>query len=292
LRIIDISNSAARVRSSNDLLVIESNGSQTTYPFSSVAVLVLSNPQISVTQLALADLVSAGGVVVICDKKFHPAGLLLPIVGNFEQTSRIHSQIFCPQPRLKRSWQTIIKEKILAQSDLLKETTGEDGGLRYLAGIVSSGDAQNVEARAAAIYWRKLLGTSFRRHREDFQNSCLNFGYAILRAATARAICAAGLCPSVGLHHKNQRDAFCLADDLMEPFRPVIDSVVVSIPPEEDFKTNHKNHILQRLVGRFDCDGECRMLFDILAQVSQSLVRVMTDGEEIKIPKVRELRNA
>ncbi len=154
--------------------------------------------------------------------------MLLPLVTHSLQAERFAAQARLAAPVRKRAWQQIVQAKITAQGRLLKERTHNDHGLDAIAKSVKSGDTANVEARAARIYWGKLFGeTVFRRDADgDGLNACLNYGYAILRAVVARSLCGAGLHPSLGIHHHNRYDAFCLADDLMEPFRPLVDREV------------------------------------------------------------------
>ena len=162
-----------------------------------------------------------------------------------------------------------------------------------MAKRVRSGDSGNVEALAAQRYWPRLFGDpEFRRRREgDGPNPLLNYGYAVLRAAVARAICASGLHPSLGLHHGNRYDAFCLADDLMEPFRPIVDGVVAAVVAERGCQTpvdrESKIDILSVLTGRFTIKGENRTLFDWLSSTSASLARIYTGAEEsLELPEL------
>jgi CRISPR-associated protein Cas1 len=160
-----------------------------------------------------------------------------------------------------------------------------------LAAGVRSGDPQNLEARAARIYWKNLFGEDdFRRDPEgEGLNPVLNYGYAVLRAICARALCAAGLHPSLGIHHHNRYDAFCLADDLMEPFRPAVDRVAASLrdtrgaEPELDRET--KRAVLEALLARFTANGESRTLFDWVNRTAQSLAAAIENGEKtLEIP--------
>ncbi|MFH0937841.1 MAG: type II CRISPR-associated endonuclease Cas1 [Planctomycetota bacterium] len=157
---------------------------------------------------------------------------------------------------------------------------------------VHSGDPQNIEAQAARRYWLALFGENFRRDRDaDDQNRLLNYGYAILRATVARAICAAGLHPSLGLHHHNRYDTFCLASDLMEPFRPLVDNVVVQYIRQHGSNAPldkaAKAALLAPITARYTADGESRTLFDLLARVASSLTDVyMEEGKELYLPEL------
>jgi len=169
-----------------------------------------------------------GAAVVVCGPKHLPVGLLLPLQTHTEVVWRIDDQIAAPRPLLKRLWQQIVRTKILAQARNLPADSLARRRLTDLAQQVRSGDPANVEAQAARAYWQAMFGQTFRRNpdAEDGINALLNYGYAILRAAVARAIVAAGLFPALGIHHRNRSDAFALADDLVEPLRPMADAQV------------------------------------------------------------------
>ncbi len=191
----------------------------------------------------------------------------------------------------KRLWQQIVCAKIKAQAAALVELHGDDNGIAVLATHVRSGDPKNLEARAARRYWPRLFADlDFRRHREnEDQNILLNYGYAVLRAIVARAICSAGLHPSLGIHHHNRYNAFCLADDLMEPYRPVVDRSVVEYMSTHDqvyqLEAAAKQHIISDLTVRYVVDGEQRTLFDTAARMASSLADVfMGEREEMELP--------
>ncbi|RKY25026.1 MAG: type II CRISPR-associated endonuclease Cas1, partial [Planctomycetota bacterium] len=223
-RVLDLSEEPARLRVRYGQLVIRRSGMpDAAVPLVDLAVLVASNPQVSYTNAVLAGLAEAGGTFITCDRKHQPAGMLLPLRSHSLQAERFARQASASQPTRKRLWRQIVRAKIRAQSNLLKKLYGNDRGLSALISRVKSGDPQNLEAQASRRYWPALFADkSFRRDpdRED-QNRFLNYGYAIIRAIVARAICAAGLHPSLGLHHHNRYNAFCLADDLLEPLRPI-----------------------------------------------------------------------
>jgi CRISPR-associated protein Cas1 len=203
--------------------------------------------------------------------------MLLPLVCHSLQTGRFAAQAALSLPAKKRLWQQIVRAKIQAQARLLEEKLDADCGLRAFASRVRSGDAGNLEAQAARIYWRKLFNDPhFRRDPDaDGLNSCLNYGYAVLRAIVSRSLCGAGLHPSLGVHHHNRYDAFCLADDLMEPFRPIVDREVASLRdargPEPPLDKESKRALLQTLLGRFEAAAESRTLFDWASRTAESL---------------------
>ena len=232
-RIIEIAERAAFLSLENELLKIRfPDGTETTVPVTEIQCLILSNPALSVTGALLSALAEKGASVVICGCNHLPTAMQLPLNGNYIQNEKFRAQTAAPLPLCKRLWQTVIKEKIRQQGKLLMELHGNDAGLFSLAEKVNSGDTENVEGRAAVIYWKKLFDAPFQRNRTFPDNNILlNYGYAILRAMAARACCTAGLHPTIGINHHNRYNPYCLADDLMEPFRPVVDRVVYRLNP-------------------------------------------------------------
>ncbi len=210
-RIIEISQQAARLRVEHRQLIIHLEEDRTrSIPIEDIAVLIVAHPQVTYTQAVLSDLIGMGGVFVTCDAKRMPNGMLLPLDSHSTQTARFRMQFELPLPRRKRLWQQVVQSKIAMQAQLLVEHTGTDHGLIPLISKVRSGDTSNVEARAARRYWMALFGMNFRRDRgAEGVNAMLNYGYAILRASMARAVCASGLHPSIGLHHHNKYNSWC-----------------------------------------------------------------------------------
>ncbi len=287
--VIDISEGPARLCVRNDLLLIERDGAEpATVPLAEISALVVSHPRVSFTQSVVSRLADAGGILVTCNERFLPAAMLLPLESHFTQTERFRLQVEAPLPTRKRLWQQIVRAKIAAQARLLRNLHGDDCGLAALVPRVRSGDATNVEAHASRHYWPLVFADAeFRRNPDgEGRNVLLNYGYAVLRAIVARAICAAGLHPSIGLHHKNRYNPFCLADDLMEPFRPVVDGAVArwsrEFGPDAPLERNTKLALIEGLTGRFTVAGESRTLFDVLSRTVSSLVAVYA-GQEKKL---------
>jgi CRISP-associated protein Cas1 len=227
-RIIEVANPARLSIRDAQLVIEQPQPEQLSLPFttpvSEIAVLLLAHPQITLSQAVVSRIAEVGGSVVTIDGKFLPASMLLPIQAHFLQTERFAKQMQLSLPNRKRLWRQIVRAKIRAQGELLKETYGSDAGLIAMSSRVRSDDAGNLEAQAARRYWPLIFANpKFRRGSEDAdQNRHLDYGYTVLRAAVARALCAAGLHPSIGLQHRNRYDAFCLAADVMEPFRPLV----------------------------------------------------------------------
>jgi CRISPR-associated protein Cas1 len=281
-RIIDVAETPARLRVRGGLLVIAAaDGPERTFPVSEVGVLVLAHPALTCTGAVLSELASAGGLVVVCDGRRLPAAMLLPVEEHSTQAERFARQASAPAPTRKRLWRALVRAKIRAQAALLKRLRGDDRELPDLADRVRSGDPDNLEAQAARRYWPALFADAkFRRRpRGDGLNRPLDYGYGVLRAATARAVCAAGLHPSFGLHHHNRYDAFALADDLMEPFRPRVDAVVAALAAERgtevELDREVKSRLIEALLARVELDGEERTFFDALSRVAASVVSVL-----------------
>jgi CRISPR-associated protein Cas1 len=194
---------------------------------------VLSHKQITITSGALEALLENNCAVITCDSKSMPVGLLLPLVGNTTQSERFRDQLDASQPLRKQLWQQTIQYKIRNQAAVLCQCSdAEIKCMQVWANDVRSGDPDNMEARAAAYYWKKLFAhiPDFIRDREGVApNNLLNYGYAILRAVVARSLVASGLLPTLGIHHHNRYNAYCLADDIMEPYRPYVDRLVFDI---------------------------------------------------------------
>lgn len=282
-RILDFSQNPVRLRMRMKQLVIQSEGlASTTIPFEDVAVIVVSHPQVTFSQACIAELANNGGVLIACNDKSLPVGMFVPFFGHHQPSRRIHLQINTPRPFFKRAWQQIVQAKIEAQSKLLQALFKDDGGLSNLISQVKSGDPANVEARAARRYWNRLFnGFDFKRSPEgdDPINRRLNFGYGVLRGIVARAICAAGFHPAIGLHHHNQYNPYCLADDLMEPFRPLVDQAVYQIAAEKKtalsspLTPENKKILIEPLLGRLSIHGESRTIFDCVTKLVCSLVQ-------------------
>lgn len=290
-RIVEISENPARLRIERRQLVIDMEPEPRRVPLEDLAAVIVAHPQVSYTQSVLSELAAAGGAFVTCDRSRMPVGLLLPMAGNFIQGERFRRQMEMKQPVRKRLWQQIVRGKIAMQGALLRERLDTDAGLLALLPSVRSGDPSNVEARAARRYWTALFGSDFRRDRDAADhNRLLNYGYAVLRAATARAICAAGLHPSVGLHHHNRYNSWCLADDLMEPYRPLVDRAVARLVDEADrvpeIDQPTRAALIGSLTGCVRMEGETWTLFDALSRMCASLVQAVAgEGNPMLLPE-------
>lgn len=203
-----------------------------TKPIEDIGVVVLDHLQITITSGLLNALLENNCAVITCDNKSMPTGLMLPLYGNTTQNERFRHQIEASLPLKKQLWQQTIKTKINNQAAILKKCTNQEiRCMKVWSSDVKSGDSDNLEARAAAYYWKNLFNIEgFTRDRDGIPpNNLLNYGYAILRAVVARSLVSSGLLPTLGIHHHNRYNAYCLADDIMEPYRPYVDELVYAI---------------------------------------------------------------
>ena len=210
--------------------------SELTRPIEDIGVVIIDHRQISITSGAIDALLDNNCAIITCNAKSMPTGLMLPLYGNTTQNERFREQLDASQPLRKQLWQQTIQYKINNQAAVLAaHTDAEAKCMRVWANEVRSGDPDNMEARAAVYYWARLLPDIpvFYRDREGpAPNHFFNYGYAILRAVIARSLVASGLLPTLGIHHHNRYNAYCLADDIMEPYRPYVDQLVLSVIKE------------------------------------------------------------
>ena len=206
---------------------------EVTKPIEDLGVVVLDNKQVTITSGLLDALLENNCAVITCDSKSMPIGLMLPLYGNTTQNERFRQQLDASLPLKKQLWQQTIQMKINNQASVLKDCVDEEVRcMRVWASDVRSGDPDNLEARAAAYYWKSLFADieGFTREREGiYPNNLLYYGYAILRAVVARGLVTSGLLPTLGIHHHNRYNAYCLADDIMEPYRPYVDELVFKL---------------------------------------------------------------
>lgn len=266
-----------------------------TRPIEDIGVLVLDHQQITITQGLMAALVEANVAIVSCDRHCMPTGLMLPLDMNTTQCERFTLQIGASLPLKKQLWQQTIRQKIENQAAVLEQLTPtETGCMHKWAADVKSGDAENHEARAAAYYWRNLFAgvpglELFIRGREEAPpNNLLNYGYAILRATVARALVSTGLLPTLGIHHHNRYNAYCLADDIMEPYRPYVDKLVFGLVGQfgvqgvRSLTRELKSYLLTIPTMDVTLNGKRSPLMVAVSQTTASLQRCFA-GESRKI---------
>jgi CRISPR-associated protein Cas1 len=284
-RLLDFSDHAAHLSIERGLLSVEVGDTKATVPPGEIAAVIISHPGTTITGSALAALGASGSVVIAADRARLPAMMGVGVVGNTIQTERIRLQALAKQSLMKRLWQQIVRIKVQRQAEALRLLTGDDRGLLGLADSVRSGDPENVEAQAARRYWSALMGPGFTRDKEwSGFNATLDYGYAIVRAFVARSVVAAGLHPSLGLHHRNRYNPLCLADDLFEPFRPEVDMAVHRLWSDGGnsvvLAPRAKKILVAAVTRRRDCGGEMRRLGDVCQILSVSLVRCLAAKEK------------
>ena len=277
-------------------LVVKRTDSETqqevvrTVPIEDIGVVVLEDRQITITNVALDALLQNNCAVITCDEKHMPAGMLLPLEGNTIQSERFANQIEASQPLKKQLWQQTVQAKIRNQASVLKRLSGvEVGCMLAWANDVKSGDSDNLEGRAAAYYWKNIFPSlpGFTRDREgEMPNNLLNYGYAIVRAVIARALVASGLLPTLGIHHHNRYNAFCLADDIMEPYRPYVDEMVINIMKSDidygELTPDLKKQLLGLPVTEVIIGGQRSPLMVAASQTTASLCKCYS-GELRKV---------
>ncbi len=267
-----------------------------TFPCEDLGVVVVDHPQTTYTHAALAALAQADATLVVCGHDHLPVGVLLPLADHTQVVSRVKEQIAIGKPLCKRLWKQIVQAKIRRQAANLASSSPSQLRLLRLADSVRSGDPTNAEAQAAKVYWSAWLTeapeqqTRFRRDPDGSgANALLNYGYAIFRAAVARAIVVAGLLPSLGLHHTHRANAFCLADDLMEPFRPLVDERVRQLitSGQTDLDQPAKAELLELLaVPMTTVDGGRGPLVVVLHRYVASLVLCYQgEANRLEIPE-------
>ncbi len=224
----------AHLYTRNEQLIIElkdEERTQKTVTIEDVGVMIIEHPQITFTTALLDKLMQHQVALITCGGNYMPSGMLLPFEANSVQTERMHTQLSVTLPLKKQLWQQTVKAKIKNQAALFSRLGLPTNRLNYLYDSVLTDDKSNCEAQAASHYWGKIYGGNFVRSRDpQTPNAQLNYGYAILRSIVARALSTSGMLPSIGIHHHNKYNAFCLADDVMEPYRPYVDWEVLHLP--------------------------------------------------------------
>lgn len=256
-----------------------------TKPIEDIGIVVLDCKQITITQGLLEALLENNSAVITCDNRSMPVGLMLPLCGNSVQSERFRDQIDASLPLKKQLWQQTIKAKIRNQAAVLTHwTSKETGCMRRWENDVKSGDPDNLEGRAAAYYWKTLFSDfdelkDFTRDRDGiYPNNILNYGYAVLRAVVARAIVSSGMLPTLGIHHHNRYNAYCLADDIMEPYRPYVDEIVFAIVKEfggeeQNLTKDIKAKLLSIPITEVVINGKRSPLMVAASQTTASLYR-------------------
>jgi CRISPR-associated protein Cas1 len=260
-----------------------------TIPIEDIGIVILDHQQITITHSLISALIENNVAIIHCNETHHPSGLMMPLASNTTQTEKFRAQIDASMPLKKNLWQQTVIAKINNQAAVLKKKNKTIDNMLYWAKEVKSGDTENHEARAAAYYWQNIFpeNLNFRRSREGLPpNPLLNYGYAILRASIARGLVASGLLPTLGIFHRNKYNAYCLADDIMEPYRPFVDQIVLEMVENgEDFTeltNSNKAQLLKIPALDIVFDGERSPLMVGIQKTTSSLVKCF----EGKIKKI------
>lgn len=279
-RILELTRNGLAVHKRRGFIAIEEKGQELgRLAIEDIEAVLASSPGLTWSSTALAELSEHQVPVMFLGQNFTPVAVVLPLNGHHAQAERFRAQADASLPFRKQAWATLVRHKIAAQAKVLDRLGLPSERLNRLTAIVRSGDPDNREAQAAQAYWPLLMGKDFRRDRENpGTNALLNYGYAILRAATARAIVSAGLHPSLSLHHSSGGDAMALADDLMEPFRPTIDLVVHDLISQGVEKVDDgRDALIGCLSADFPTKNGATPLSHILIRLSQSLAQSFLD---------------
>ena len=279
------------ITTKNNQLVIKSEIRESSIPIEDIGYVVLDHPEIYLSIPAMNFLIENNTALIICSANHLPNGMFLNLNSHHIQQEIFKNQINASLPLKKQLWQQTIVEKITNQGILLEKNTNTKNALEFLASKVLSGDSSNMEGVAAAMYWKQFFEIKFKRERfGDYPNNFLNYGYAILRAATARALSGSGLLNTLGIHHKSKYNAYALADDIMEPFRPIVDEKVLEIMmkyDEQELNTLIKSELLQILTRTVYFEEEKSPLMVALQKTSSSLQQCFTgERKKIKYPKL------
>ena len=296
-RVIEIAGEGRHLARTRGLMTVSANGSEEgRIPLDDIGVLLCNARGLTYSNDLLVELAKRGVAVTLCGPNYLPVAWLWPIEGHHIQALRMRRQLEAPLPLRKRLWQAVVRAKIVQQKTTLGLLGKREGGLDGLARQVKSGDPDNLEAQAARRYWPLLFGPHFQRERYGpMPNPMLNYGYTVLRAATARAVAAAGLHPSLGIHHHNRYDSMCLVDDLMEPFRPAVDYRVARLMESgcAEVTPEAKRALAETLAADMRTERGTTPLETCLERAAQSLAqsfeekkadlvfpdRLLTDGE-------------
>ncbi|MBC7147606.1 MAG: type II CRISPR-associated endonuclease Cas1 [Thioclava marina] len=283
-RIVDIATDGRHLSRERGFLKVNEKGTEIgRIPLDEITAIIVHAHGVTWSNSLLAELADRGAPVVICGANHAPRSVLIPLEGHHAQGARLRAQWSAKLPFMKQAWKQVVCAKITMQAATLVAVGESPAPLTMMIRKVTSGDSTNMEAQAARHYWPRLMGREFRRdHDASGTNALLNYGYTVLRAATARAIVAAGLHPGIGLHHSNRANGFALADDLMEPFRPLVDCCVRNLVERNgDQVDTTAKQTLARLLA-LDLP-----LGDGITPISESLNKLATSlGQSFEVGKL------
>ncbi|MXP25449.1 type II CRISPR-associated endonuclease Cas1 [Altererythrobacter indicus] len=275
-RIVDVATDKVHLSAYRGLLIVTLDHEEIgRVALDDIAAIIVHAHGVTWTTNLVVKLAERGALMVLCAANHAPVAMTIPIEGHHAQNARFRAQWESTLPFRKQAWKTVVQAKIRNQGSLLSALGREEGeALGHIADRVRSGDSANAEAQAARRYWPALLGRDFRRDRDaGGANALLNYGYTVMRAAVTRAIVAAGLHPTIGLHHANRLNAFALADDLVEPFRPLVDAAVQQMTSSGDSELNGlaKARLAALLSADLDMQGSNTPVIVAMQRLAQSL---------------------
>jgi len=283
-RVVDLETDGRYLSLQRGFLVVKEKGEEVgRIGINGIAAVVANAHGLTFSNHALVTLAEHGIATVLCGSNYRPAAIVWPVDGHYAQAGRMADQARAGKPLKKRLWAQIVRAKILAQGATLAAVGASFGGFQLLSRSVRSGDSGNAEAQAARRYWPLLMGRNFRRDRHaSGTNSLLNYGYAVLRAGVARGIMSAGLHPSLGLMHKNRGNAMVLVDDLMEPFRPIVDLEVWRLVHNgiAEVDSVAKTALARVMILDLPTAAGMSPVMVCTQRLSQSLARIYAGGDE------------
>lgn len=285
-RIVDIATDGLHLSAYRGFLVVKLDGQeQGRIALDDICAVIVHAHGVTWTTSLAVEVARRGAIIVLCAANHAPVALIAPIDGHHAQAARMRAQWDAPRPLMKQLWRQIVVAKIGMQASLLSARGKQEGNaLAMMARRVRSGDTDNLEAQAARRYWPALMGPDFRRDQDaDGANALLNYGYTVMRSCVARSIVAAGLHPTIGLHHHNRLNGFALADDLVEPFRPLVDNLVRRMVDEGvDSVTSEAKLRLARLIGHdVRIGGNISPVSVASQRMAQSLARSFEERKQV-----------
>lgn len=290
--LIENSNSLS-IRNGQIIIVSKSSGEIASINPDDIGIIIFDNKEIVYSHTVMQKLIENNIAIIFCNDKHLPIGMYLNFDANYSQTVSINNQIELSQAKKDRIWKFLIKQKITNQAILLEINNFDNFKLlKNHSTQVKNGDSTNREAVSAKAYWKCLFGNQFKREREgSYPNNLLNYGYAILRGITAKSLSGSGLLPMIGIHHHNQYNSFCLADDIMEPYRPFIDKMVYEFVNNfseiNEINTGFKKYILKIAVEDVQMNELIRPLAIALTYTTSSLAKYINgDVEELNLPRI------
>lgn len=291
-RIVEVADDRRHLSLSRGFMVVQDTGGERKelgqVPLDDIAAVIANAHGLSYTNNLLVALAERGAPFVLCAGNHNTVGMLLPVDGNYQQAKRYDAQIAASKPTHKRLWAEVVRAKLQQQAAALEAAGAPTPPLTALVPKVRSGDPDNIEAQGARRYWSLLFGSSFRRDQDGGGiNGLLNYGYTVLRACTARAVVAAGLHPTLALHHSNEGNAMRLVDDLMEPFRPVVDLKVwlLARNGEREVTPETKRALVRTLYDNMETSSGATPVMVCAQRLATSLAQVyLGEREKLDLP--------